>query len=92
MSQLRKRIERIHDSRSPLSSLFSYNIDMMTLEIEVYGWHGYVLKNLERPQEALSSYQKSLELGYSLVEGLNLDDFRVENARIRMLEMCDEKA
>jgi tetratricopeptide (TPR) repeat protein len=89
MGQLRKRIEQIHDSRSALSS---YNINVMTLEIDTYNWHGYVLQHLGRLQEALRSFQRSLELGCKIVEGLKSDDLRVENARIQMLDACDWKA
>ncbi len=77
MGRLMARIEKLRACRSAWSS---YNIDMMTLGIDVYSLHGYVLKNLERLQEALSSFQKSLELGYKVVDGLKQDNPKVENA------------
>jgi pentatricopeptide repeat protein len=86
MTRLRKLIEKAHDSRSKLSP---YDIKLRILEIDIYLMRGIVLRCLNKPQEALRSFQKSLELSTKIIEGVEHADPWVEKFRAQILVAYD---
>ncbi|PMD29123.1 TPR-like protein [Hyaloscypha variabilis F] len=86
MTQVTKLIENSRDSRSKLSL---YDIDLLVLEIKIHQTRGIVLRRLKRPQEAIRSFQRSLELSTKIIGGLKPADPCVEKFRVPMLIAYD---
>ncbi len=83
---VRKYFERSHDSRSKLSP---YDLDLLILEIKTHQKRGTVLRCLNRPQEALRSFQRSLELSTKTFGNLEPANPRVEKFRAQILIAYD---
>jgi len=85
MTLVRKFFEKAHDSRSKLSS---YDISLLVSEIKTHQMRGSVLRCLNKPQEALRSFQRSLELSTKII-GVEPADPWVEQFQAQMLIAYD---